>query len=96
STFFVSNASEASHALVSAQADGIVTLIKGCQSIEKKVAKATGMKDGLLAKTKVPSYETNVPEEVRETNAYKIDDYEAEISVLQEAIEKFLTLKGSN
>ncbi|KAJ2058182.1 hypothetical protein GGI17_005182, partial [Coemansia sp. S146] len=52
--------------------------------------------DGLVAKTKVPNYETNVPEEVCETNASKIDDYEAEISVLQEAIKKFLTLKGSN
>ncbi|KAJ2052966.1 valine--tRNA ligase [Coemansia sp. S16] len=137
STFFISNASNASHALVSAQSDGIVTLIKGCQSvtslapeehvpagcalvsvsdevaihllvrgqvdidqeigkIEKKVAKATGLKDGLVAKTKVPNYETNVPEEVRETNASKIGDYEAEINVLQKAIETFLTLKGSN
>ncbi|KAJ2075691.1 hypothetical protein GGI09_008578, partial [Coemansia sp. S100] len=52
--------------------------------------------DGLVAKTKVPNYETNVPEEVRETNASKIGDYEAEINVLQKAIETFLTLKGSN
>ncbi|KAJ2055131.1 valine--tRNA ligase, partial [Coemansia sp. S2] len=137
STFFISNASNASHALVSAQSDGIVTLIKGCQSvtslapeepvpagcalvpvsdevaihllvrgqvdidqeigkIEKKVAKVTGLKDGLVAKTKVPNYETNVPEEVRETNASKIGDYEAEINVLQKAIETFLTLKGSS
>ncbi|KAJ2434543.1 valine--tRNA ligase, partial [Coemansia sp. RSA 2424] len=137
STFYISNASEASHALVSAQTGGIVTLIKGCQSvtslapeetvpagcavvslndevamhllvrgqvnidqeigkIEKKVAKATGLKDGLVAKTMLPNYESNVPEEVRETTASKISDYEAEISILQKAIETFLTLKGSN
>ncbi|KAJ2889889.1 valine--tRNA ligase, partial [Coemansia aciculifera] len=118
-------------------ADGIVTLIKGCQSvtslapneavpagcavvslndevamhllvrgqididqevskIEKKVAKTTGLKDGLVAKTKIPNYESTVPDEVRETTASKISDYEAEINILQKAIETFLTLKGSD
>ncbi|KAJ2009669.1 valine--tRNA ligase [Coemansia thaxteri] len=137
STFFISNTSEPSHALTLAQADGIATLVKGCQSItalapgeavpagcavalvneevamhllvrgrvdidqevgkiEKQVAKAVGLKDGLVAKCNIPNYTSNVPEAVREANAAKIGEYEAEINALQTAIKTFLTLKGSD
>ncbi|KAJ1905906.1 valine--tRNA ligase [Coemansia sp. IMI 209127] len=137
STFYISNANEASFAHTAAQADGIATLIKGCQSItalkpgedapagcavisindeiamhmlvrgqvdigceitklEGKVSKTLKLKSGLEAKVNAPNYTTIVPVAVREANTTKLNNYEAEIDALQNAIKTFLTLKGDN
>ncbi|KAJ2725712.1 valine--tRNA ligase [Coemansia sp. Benny D115] len=136
SKFYISNTSEASYQLTSAQASGIATMIKGCESvtvlkpeetvpagcavfsindevnmyllvrgsvdidkevskIEKNVAKTTKLRDALIAKTKIEKYETTVPAEVREANASKISNYDAEIEALEAAIKTFLTLKNA-
>ncbi|KAJ2212026.1 valine--tRNA ligase [Coemansia sp. RSA 1813] len=137
STFYISNSSGASYAHTSAQADGIATLIKGCQSItvlkpgettpagcavfsisdeiamhllvrgqvdiareitklEGKVSKTLKLKSGLEAKLNAPKYTIIVPMDVREANASKLNNYEAEIDALQNAIKTFLTLKGDD
>ncbi|KAJ1771338.1 valine--tRNA ligase, partial [Coemansia sp. RSA 1843] len=137
STFYISNSSGASYAHTSAQADGIATLIKGCQSItalkpgetapagcavfsisdeiamhllvrgqvdiareitklEGKVSKTLKLKSGLEAKLNAPKYTIIVPVDVREANASKLNNYEAEIDALQNAIKTFLTLKGDD
>ncbi|KAJ2190843.1 valine--tRNA ligase, partial [Coemansia sp. RSA 530] len=61
--------------------------------IEDKISKVEQLKDGAVKRTQVPKYETVVPQSVREANASKISNYDAEIEVLQNSIKEFLVLK---
>ncbi|KAJ1950987.1 valine--tRNA ligase [Linderina macrospora] len=75
---------------------GRVDIDQEIKKIEKKMSKADKAREALLAKTKIDDYTERVPEDVREQNANKLSNYDAEIEALQQAIATFLTLKGSN
>ncbi|KAF9173279.1 AP-1 adaptor complex sigma subunit Aps1 [Mortierella sp. AD011] len=72
---------------------GMVDVDAEVQKIEKKLAKVQKAKDDLLKKTQDPTYLTKVKPEIREMNATKLKDYEAEIATLTNGISTFLKLK---
>lgn len=73
---------------------GRVDIDQEVAKLEKKMAKVAKAKDGLVTKTKAANYVQNVPEDVREANVSRINEYDAEVSALQKAMETFLSLKG--
>ncbi|PIA17785.1 valyl-tRNA synthetase [Coemansia reversa NRRL 1564] len=80
------------HLLVRGQVD----IDKEVGNIEKKISKAAKLKADLEKKTHAPKYSEVVPESVRESNAAKLSNYDAEIEALQKAITTFLILKDGN
>ncbi|KAJ2142278.1 valine--tRNA ligase [Coemansia sp. RSA 451] len=72
---------------------GKVDIGQEISKIEDKISKVEQLKDGAVKRTQVPKYETVVPQSVREANASKISNYDAEIEVLQNSIKEFLVLK---
>ncbi|KAF9903992.1 hypothetical protein BX616_001440 [Lobosporangium transversale] len=72
---------------------GMVDVDAEVQKIEKKLAKVQKAHDDLFKKTQDPTYLTKVKAEIREMNAAKLKDYEAEITTLTSGINTFLKLK---
>ncbi|KAJ2663308.1 valine--tRNA ligase [Coemansia sp. RSA 1200] len=89
---FSINDEVAMHLLVRGQVD----IDREVAKLEGKVSKTLKLKSGLETKISAPKYTDIVPAEVREANAAKLSNYDAEIDALQNAIKTFLTLKGDD
>ncbi|KAJ1738520.1 valine--tRNA ligase [Coemansia sp. RSA 1821] len=73
---------------------GKVDIDQEIGKIEKKIAKATQLKDTVVKKTQTPKYIAAVPDKVKQADQAKISNYDAEIEALQNSIKAFLVLKG--
>jgi valyl-tRNA synthetase len=73
---------------------GMVDLDAEINKLAKKMEFLNRSKESVHRLMTIPDYETKVPEHVRENNKTKLNDLDAEITVVQSGIDNFKRLKG--